>query len=562
MNSQTPRPRQSRRLAPLALAASALLLASCSTPVADAPALEVATVATESLAQTPTPAPTQTPLASVSTSHLAAATVMAENADYTSVNTHEWSFDDAIDVNLANPSGQGVSSNGTIVTITEAGVYRLHGSLNGQVLVNASDNAQVVLVLDGAEVTNANGSAIEVQGADDVAIHLADGSTNVVADAASYAADAQANAAIFSQQDLTISGGGALTVRANGNDGITSKDDLVVLGGEITVVAADDALRGKDALVVEGGNLTLTATGGDGLKSDGDEGDAEIDWSRGYVFITGGTINISAGDDGVQAFTDTIIAGGSLTVDAVDDGVKGEVLVAIGQLVGVTEPTVSIVNSEEGIEAASIGITAGTTSVVASDDGINASGNAELQALMAGMTYVDDGRGEFADTGELLEISGGSLTVNAEGDGLDSNGSLTISGGFTTVYGPTMGGNGSLDADGALTVSGGTLVSFGPGSMEQTPSTGDQGWVLLSAPLAAGQAATVTDAAGNVIGEFTSAKNASTVIFSAPGVASGESYSIVAGGETVATATAGEGGFGGPGGVGGGPGQGGGPGRP
>lgn len=297
-----------------ALLASGLLLAGCT-----------ATGAAGSTSASGSDAPA----AAVADYDLAPSAVMAENADYTTVNEDEWSEADAVDVKLSGAgisgSAEGVSAGAGAVTITEAGVYRLSGSLDGQLRVEAPEDALVVLILDGVDISNASDAAIEVVSADDVAIHLAEGSENAVSDAASYAADAEADAAIHSAADLTISGSGSLSVTGNGNDGIVSKDDLVVLGGTIAVTAADDALRGKDALVVEGGALTLSATGGDGMKSDGDEGDAsaDIDWTRGYVYVSGGAIDITAGDDGLQAFTDAVIAGGSVTASVADDGVKG-----------------------------------------------------------------------------------------------------------------------------------------------------------------------------------------------------------------------------------------------
>src|SRR5690606_34456062 len=103
------------------------------------------------------------------------------NEDGTVVREDEWSIDDAIDVTLAGSAAtaaSGVSSAEGIVTITEAGVYRLSGDLAGRVVVAAPDDAQVVLVLDGATITSTDGPAIEVQTADDVAIHLAAGSQN------------------------------------------------------------------------------------------------------------------------------------------------------------------------------------------------------------------------------------------------------------------------------------------------------------------------------------------------------------------------------------------------
>ena len=464
---------------------------------------------------------------SIFTGDLAPESVLAENANITTVNDDEWSVDDAVDVELtgssASSTSDGVSIDGSTVTITAAGVYRLSGELAGQVVVAAPDDALVVLVLDGANITNDAGAAIDVQTADDVAISLAGGSKNSVSDAASYAEDAAANAAIHSATDLTITGTGALTVTGNGNDGITSTDDLVILSGSISVTAADDALRGKDALAVEGGTLTLTATAGDGLKSD-----QESDATQGNVVISGGSIDITAGDDGVQAQADTVITGGELTVSAADDGVKGEQIVSIG------DGTVTVAASLEGIEAGSVGIGGGTVSVTASDDGINGSG------VTTTGTAGSPG-GEFADTGERVEISGGTVTVNAEGDGLDSNGSLTISGGDVTVYGPTNSGNGALDANGDLSITGGTVLALGSGGMEQAPSdSSTQGWVMLSGQVEAGQEAKIVDASGTVVGTVTAAKATGAVIYSSADVESGATYELVIDGSSAGTAVAGE----------------------
>lgn len=379
--------------------------------------------------------------------------VLAANADYTKVNDDEWSAADAVDVTLSGSSaksiGSGVSVDASTVTITKAGVYHLSGSLEGQVVVAAPEDALVVLLLDGAKITNSAGSAIEVQSADDVAIYLETGSKNSVSDASSYADDAEANAAIYSKSDLTISGKGSLSVLGNGNDGITSKDDLVVLSGDLSVTAADDALRGKDALVVEGGTLSLAATGGDGMKSD-----QEDDETKGYVLVTGGDIEVTAGDDGVQGRTDTVITGGTLTVSVADDGVKAENIVSIGG------GNITVARSEEGVEAVNVAIFAGTLNITSADDGINASG------LNTG------GQDRETDTGERLEISGGTITIDAKFDGLDSNGTITITGGDLIITSADNGGDSPLDGNGEVTVTGATIIANGAA---YDPATANRG---------------------------------------------------------------------------------------
>lgn len=528
-------------LIPTALLSIGVLVAGCTGVGASASDTDTTGSGAESMQTT----------VSSSNADLSTESVLAENADYQALSPDDWSDTDLVDIDLsgttATSTDDAVKAADGVVTITAGGVYRLSGDLEGSVVVDAAEDAQVVLILDGASIDNADGPAIEVRLAGAVAIHLADGSKNEVSDTDTYDEDADNNAAIFSTADLTISGTGSLTVAGNGGRGVASDGDLVVLDGTITVTAAEDALSGKDALVVEDGDFTLTSANADGLKSDGDDEADEIDWTIGYIWVTGGDIDITAGDDGLQAFTDTVISGGTITADVVDDGVKGEVIVAIDG----NETTVEVVASTEGIEAANVGIGGGVIDVTASDDAVNASGNAELQALIEGVEYVDDGTDEFMDTGERLEITGGTLTVDAEGDGLDSNGSLTITGGNTIVYGPTTGGNGSLDADGAITVEGGTVLALGPGDMEQTPSTGEQGWVLLTAELTAGQTAELVDESGEVIAEFTAAKDATSIIFSSADIETGATYTVTSNGDTLGTAVAGEGGTGGMGDPGG-----------
>jgi len=432
-----------RIVLPLSIATAAgLLLAGCSVGAAvnDAGSTSSETAITSTSTSSSESDATTTTTTSF-TGDLSPDEVMAANADYTTVNDDEWSESDAVDVTLdrdtATSDSSGVTVDGSTVTITEAGVYRLSGTLNGSVVVAAPDDAQVVLILDGADIANSDGPAIEVQTADDVAISLAAGSTNSVSDAASYADDAGAKAAIHADTDLTISGTGSLTVAGNGNDGISSTDDLVTLSGDITVTAADDALRGKDALVVEGGTLNLTADG-DGLKSDQDD-----DETTGYVLVTGGTIAIDSGDDAIQSATDTVITGGDFTLTAADHAVQGEQILSIGG------GTIAIDASNEGMQAIYLAVFDGEIDITASDDGMNAAG------LNAGGTDRE------SDTGERLEISGGTITIDAGKDGLDSNGTITVSAGSVTITSAANGGDGPLDGNGSVTIAEGTVTANG-----------------------------------------------------------------------------------------------------
>lgn len=448
------------------------------------------------------------------------------NADQTVVNDDEWSADDAVDIALsgsdATTDAPGVTVSDGTVTITVAGVYRLSGDYTGSIVVEAPEDAQVVLILDGATIEADGVPAIQVTSADDVAIFLADGSANAVSSTGSYAADADANAAIWADADLTVSGTGSLTVDGETEDGITSKDDLVVLSGELSVTAVDDGLTGNDSLTVRDGTIAVDA-GGDGLSADQD-----ADETQGYVEIEGGTLDITAGSDGIDGYTDVVITGGDVSVAA-----------------------------EEGIEAGTIAIGGGVIDISATDDGINGSTGTSSDTASGEETQGGMGGGGMQDTGEYVLIAGGELTIDAEGDGLDSNGSMEITGGTTIVYGPTNAGNGALDTNGSLTISGGTVLALDSGGMSGSPATDSpQAWVAASASGSAGSTVEITAADGTVLFSTTAEKGFGAVVFSSADVVSGESYDVTVDGSSVATATTGQalaggmggGGTGGPGG--------------
>ncbi|MCX5999455.1 MAG: carbohydrate-binding domain-containing protein [Chloroflexi bacterium] len=204
--------------------------------------------------------------------------------------------------------GSGAVVYGNIVTITSEGIYSISGALkDGRIIVYTT--GMVRLILNGASIACSTSAAIFVKNAEKTVITLADGTENYVTDGDSYAPPSdEPSAAIFSKDDLTINGGGSLTVNGRYNNGIASKDDLKITGGNITVNAVNDGIKGRDCLAIKDGNITVNA-GGDGLQSDND-----VDPERGFVWIEGGTISITAGDEGIQAEAKVIISGGAITV--------------------------------------------------------------------------------------------------------------------------------------------------------------------------------------------------------------------------------------------------------
>ena len=212
----------------------------------------------------------------------------------------------------ASVQGKGAAVQGTVITISDAGTYRITGTLDdGQIVIDAGKDDAVTLVLDNANISCSNSAGIYAKQAGTTTLLLQDGTQNSVSDAAQYAypdGGDEPDAAIFAKDDLTIAGSGTLTVTGSFNNAIGSKDNLLIESGTLIVTAANDGLRGRDSVTITDGNFTIDAQG-DGIKSNNDE-DAE----KGWITLSGGVYQITAGNDGIQAETDMTITGGTYTI--------------------------------------------------------------------------------------------------------------------------------------------------------------------------------------------------------------------------------------------------------
>lgn len=441
-----------------------------------------------------------------------ATAVVAGAADITE-DTHydaddlTWDASEEVAVTLADgassTTGDGVTVDGDTVTITAAGIYRLSGSLaDGQVVVAAGEEDVVRVVLDGVELTSSTGSPLVVTSANEALVYLEDGATNTLSDAEGYAdtgTDAP-NAALYSMADLTIAGAGTLTVTGNADNGIVSKDGLVLAAGNVTVDAVDDGIEGKDYIALLGGTYDVTA-GGDGVKSTNEDEDG-----RGWFTVYGGQLVVASGDDGVKAAT-------LLTVDA---------------------GTVDVTASVEGLEAQHIAVDGGTVDITSSDDGVNAAGGSSGATSGGGGM----GGGSMAAGDYTVIVTGGTLTIDSEGDGLDSNGDATITGGTVVVNGPTGQGNGALDVNGELTVDGGTVAAAGSSGMVVAPgasSTQSGVQLTFASTIPAGTAIQIASSDGTVVGSFVASKDLASLIFSSAAITEGGTYTVYTGGTTAAT---------------------------
>ncbi|MCQ2458470.1 MAG: carbohydrate-binding domain-containing protein [Clostridia bacterium] len=206
----------------------------------------------------------------------------------------------------------GITAEGSVVTITKPGDYLVSGTLtDGRIVIDCADEGKVTLQLNGVNITCADSAAIQiVKCSPRAVISLVDASVNHLENGSKLVLDAneEPNGVIFSKDDLTISGQGTLIVNAGAMDGIVSKDDLCIKGGNITVTAPRHAIRGKDSVEISGGVLTLTA-GKDGLRSTN-----KTKTDAGFISITGGEITIRCGDDALSYETSCDISGAVISV--------------------------------------------------------------------------------------------------------------------------------------------------------------------------------------------------------------------------------------------------------
>ena len=510
-------------------------------------------------------------------------------------------------------SGSGVSISGSTVTITAAGTYIISGSLSdGQIVVAASDSDKVQLVLNNAEINCSTSAAIYVKSADKVFVTLPAGTTSSLGGGTEYIQtdDNTVDGVIFSKSDLTLNGTGTLKIDADYKHGIVTKDTLCITGGTYVIDAVKTCLAGKDGIKILDGSFTLTA-GNKGLNSGNDD-----DAKEGNIYIAGGAFTIKSEDDSIHADGSCIIAGGTYTIDAGDDGIHADYDTIItdgnititdsyegieGRRVTVSGGTINLTASDDGINAATGGSSdeqqmpggqkgdfggfgrqkgAGGQSqdgqqpqeMQAPQDGQQPQ---EMQAPQDGqqpqeMQMPQDGqqpsgmdmgnKGQApgsqsaSDDDVYIKITGGTITVNASGDGIDSNGNLYITGGTVYVAGPTSNGDGALDYDGEASITGGTLIAAGSSGMAQgmgSNSTQCSILVNLSETIAAGSVISLKDSSGNVLISWTSPKQFSSVVISTAELVQGSTYTLVTGDtqtevtlSSVAT-TSGNAGFGG-----------------
>lgn len=389
--------------------------------------------------------------------------------------------------------GNGATSTGKTITISEAGSYQFSGSLEeGQIKINT--DGEVKLILDQFSITNSKDAPI-VNEKGTVQILLKENTENKVVDRRSAKEDTDSgaeksgsktddtnastdfDAAIYSEGDLLLGGQGSLNVEGGYEDGIHSKSALTMESGTYEITASHHGLNGKKTLTVKDGTYGIT-TVEDALHS------------KGNVSVENGKLTILAGDDALHA----------------------------DQTLTVKNGTIDIQKSNEGLEGITVNVEGGDISIQSSDDGINGAGESE--------------DGSAVDIS--VNISGGKVKIVPGGDGIDSNGNLNVSGGTIVVDGPSDGGNAPIDYDGTATITGGTVFASGNSGMfqgfDENISTQSSIIDYLDQNAKAGESITITDANGKeVFSSSDTTQSFNTFLYSSSDLKEGKKYTVKVG---------------------------------
>lgn len=479
-----------------------------------------------------------------------------------------WDETKVIDIKLNSTSiecnSTNVSINGQNAVITKKGTYKLSGTLeNGQIVVNAS--GIVRLLLNNVNITSQTTSAIYVADAKRAIIFLPEGTNNTITDGPNYVMTADSiNSTIYSRDYMAIAGSGKLTVNANYNSAISSRDELIIESGDITVNSVGLGIKGKDYLIINGGKFNIKS-GGDGLKSDKDSTENE-----GFIEINNGEFDIVSDQDAISAQTELrinngtfrittgggsnftadlistkglksqdriTIENGGFTLDCADNIIDadnhltingGNFVLSSGNkpldsdsTLTINDGTVQIIKSVKGISSHRIAVNGGLVTVLSRNDCMKASLGAELTT----------------DDGSSISINGGMVTLSSDkGDALDSNGSILISGGAVTVQGSATKPDDAVSYRSTFKINGGSFYAAGATSLlPQTDSEQNSLAVSFSIIQPPGQIFCIQTEAGATVAVFKATRYSYFFMTSIPALQTGQTYHLYTGGTVTGT---------------------------
>lgn len=338
--------------------------------------------------------------------------------------------------------------------------------------------------------------------------------------------------ALSSEGNTTINNSSPIILKVSGraSKGIKTGGDLIVENASVTIttsgaayydtadsdIAAASGVNCDGNMTFSAGSMTINSTGkaGKGMTIDGSlnvNGGVLDITTTGSIFSYGGS---ESETKGIKCDGAYIQNNGTVTLSSADDGVKSETSITING------GNLTISKSVEGVEAPNITFNNGNYSITASDDAVNAT----------------KGNGGENNDGSLITIAGGTLSLSASsGDALDSNGSISMTGGSASVQGPNSAPEVAMDYNGSFNISGGLLIASGPSSgnmIQGTSSSSSQYSVLirLNSRLAAGTLVNIQNSSGTTLVTYSPLRSAYYLVFSSSELASGKTYKVYTGG--------------------------------
>lgn len=382
-----------------------------------------------------------------------------------------------------------------------------------------------VRIADGTFILTAEKDGIHAENADDEEkgyIYIADGDFTITSDGDGMDASniVQIEDGTF---DITAGGGAANSLK-------THESDMPGGGMSQNIERPDGESMPQMGEKPDGENMPQDTT------TDESSTSTKGIKAGGGMYLNGGTYQIDSADDSIHSNANITIADGTYTLATGDDGVHAD------DALTVNGGTITVTESYEGLEGLTVTINDGTIDITARDDGVNAAGGTDQSGFgtfgdhFKGMDSADDETEETTDKEMWMELNGGYIHILAGGDGVDSNGDLTINGGEIYIDGPSDNGNSAIDYGdrSSAYVNGGMLVAIGSSGMAEGMSDSSKQEVLmvkLGEQMEAGDVV-LTDSEGNVIVSYTALKSYDCVIISTAEVESGATYTLITSGTT------------------------------
>ena len=405
------------------------------------------------------------------------------------------------DFEISTDDGE-YTKTGSVYKITTAGTYTLTGKLTGQILIEAGEDDEVMLELNGVSITYGSDSPIKAVSGSKLEISAKSGSENVIKDTRSAKTTevaSQGEGAISADIDLKLKGSGTLVVTGNYNNGVHTSKDLTIQKLTLKSTGYNNGLKGKDSVTITSGTIQAYGLNGNGIKTD-DSDTSSKGKQRGTIAINGGNVYVDSLHDGIDASY-------NVEIDQLDSEVFTNISIKTGTNSVNYNKSIFKADSEKGIKAANnIVVNRGTIVIAASDDAIHANYGDTLEngSKGQGNITINDGLIQVAsgDDGlhadNTLTINGGKIQVTGATEGYEAN-YININGGYSYIYGTDDGVNVSkksftscaftmsggyldvavksgdtdgIDSNGNFTLSGGTIVTRGSPGTQSNMSTG------------------------------------------------------------------------------------------